>query len=187
MEAGYADASGHMAVLVGRHVLELRRGGARQGQERLVRNGLWSADAGLGGERGGHGMSPAETLAMAQQLLARSDPKTAGLCPRAAALLARQALEQGLDDYWRAKGLPLHDCGTRPQLICLAEYLGDAALAGRAHHTWAALSEASHHHPYELAPGHGELTAWIDVVGDLLPELAAAERSQGEARSARKP
>jgi hypothetical protein len=132
-------------------------------------------------------MTPAETLAMAQQLLDRPDAKTAGLWPRAAALLARQALEQGLDDYWRAKGVPLHDCGTRPQLICLGEYLGDAPLAGRAHHTWAALSEATHHHPYELAPGHGELTAWLAVVGDLLPALAAAERSQGEARRARRP
>jgi hypothetical protein len=118
-------------------------------------------------------MTPNETLAMAQQLLARSDAKTAGLWPRAAALLARQALEQALDDYWRTKGMHLQDCGTRPQLICLAEYLGDAALAGRAHHTWAALSEACHHHPYELAPGQGELTAWIDIVGELLPQLAS--------------
>jgi hypothetical protein len=116
-------------------------------------------------------MTPQETLAMAQQLLARSDPKTAGLWPRAAAFLARQALEQGIDDYWRAKGLPLHDCGTRPQLICLGEYLGDASLAGRAHHTWAALSEACHHHPYELAPGRGELAAWIATAGELLPQL----------------
>jgi hypothetical protein len=113
-------------------------------------------------------VTPNETLAMAQQLLARSEPDTAGLWPRAAALLARQALEQGLDDYWRAKGLPLHDCGTRPQLICLAEYLGDASLAGRAHHTWAALSEVCHHHPYELAPGQDELRAWLRAVADLL-------------------
>ena len=51
-------------------------------------------------------MTPAETLAMAQQLLERADPKTAGLWPRAAALLARQALEQGLDEYWREKAFP---------------------------------------------------------------------------------
>ena len=122
-------------------------------------------------------MTPAATLAMAQQLLERADAKTAGLWPRAAALLARQALEQGLDDYWRERGLPLHDCGTRPQLICLGEYMGDAALAGRAHHTWAALSEACHHHPYELAPGHRELVNWIGTVGELLPQLTAPERS----------
>ena len=43
-------------------------------------------------------MTPTETLAMAQRLLDRPDAKTAGLWPRAAALLARQALEQGLDE-----------------------------------------------------------------------------------------
>jgi hypothetical protein len=127
-------------------------------------------------------MTPTETLAMAQQLLDRADATTAGLWPRAAALLARQALEQGLDAYWREKGLPLHGCGTRPQLICLGEYIGNAALAGRAHHTWAALSEACHHHPYELAPGQGELATWIDTVGKLLPELAAPARTQSEGR-----
>ena len=39
-------------------------------------------------------MTPSETLAMAQQLLERTDAKTAGLWPRAAALLARQALDR---------------------------------------------------------------------------------------------
>ncbi len=116
-------------------------------------------------------MTPAETLAMAQQLLDRADLKTAGFWPRAAALLARQALEQGLDEYWRDQGVALDGFGTRPQLICLREYIGDAVLAGRAHHTWAALSEACHHHPYELALGHGELANLIGNVSALLPAL----------------
>ena len=89
-------------------------------------------------------------------------------------LLARQFLEQALDHYWHTKGLKLHDCATKPQLLCLADYLGDPTLAGRAHHTWAALSEACHHHPYELAPGQGELSSWIETVGVLLPRLAGS-------------
>lgn len=113
-------------------------------------------------------MTPAEILAMAQQLLERADAKTAGLWPRASALLARQALEQGLEEYWRERGVALDEFGTRPQLICLREYIGDAVLVGRAHHTWAALSEACHHHPYELAPGHGELKMWLGAVAELL-------------------
>ena len=116
-------------------------------------------------------MTPIEALAMAQQLLDRFDATTAGLWPRAAALLARQALEQSLDAYWQSKGLPLQACGTRPQLLCLSEYLGDAALAGRAHHAWASLSEACHHRGYELAPSHGELKAWLTTVDDLLVGL----------------
>ena len=133
-------------------------------------------------------MTPAETLTMAQQLLDRADAKTASIWPRAAALLARQALEQGLDEYWREKGVPLHDFGTRPQLICLREYIGDAALGGRAHHTWAALSEACHHHPYELAPGHDELKTWLGAVGELLLQLTAhGSKSMRDAVEARRP
>jgi hypothetical protein len=116
-------------------------------------------------------VTPAGTLAMAESLLARADAGTAGLWPRAAALLARQALEQGLDGYWLRRKMRLEACGTRQQLLCLREYLGDDALAGRAHHTWAALSQACHHHAYELAPGHGELRTWLGTVGELLKAL----------------
>ena len=118
-------------------------------------------------------MTPSEILTMAQQLLGRADARTAGLWPRAAALLARQALEQGLDAYCRDRGLALHECSTRPQLLCLGEYVGDEVLASSAHHTWSALSEACHHHPYELAPSHGELKAWIATTGELLARLEA--------------
>jgi hypothetical protein len=118
-------------------------------------------------------VTPAETLAMAERLLERADARTAGLWPRAAALLARQALEQGLDGYWQQRGMALQACGTRQQLLCLREYLGDDALAGRAHHTWAALSQACHHHAYELAPSHGELRAWLGTVGELLAGMAS--------------
>ena len=116
-------------------------------------------------------MTPTETLALAQQLLDRPDAKTASLWPRAAALLARQALEHGLDDYWRSRGIPLQAIGTTPQLVCLAEYLPDTDLAGRTRHTWHALSQACHHHPYELAPGRDELSAWMATVGELLAAL----------------
>jgi hypothetical protein len=116
-------------------------------------------------------VSPEETLALARGLLERPDARTAGLWPRAAALLARQALEQGLDAYWRARGLRLDPCSTFTQLVCLREYLGDDALAGHAHHAWSSLSEACHHHPYEIAPGHPELLAWTDAVGELLHAL----------------
>jgi hypothetical protein len=108
--------------------------------------------------------TPAELLAMARQLLARASPETAGLWPRAAALLGRQALETSLDGYWSARRMPLESCPTLQQLICLREYLGDADLAGRVHHAWSALSRACHHHPYDLPPSAGELEAWLETV-----------------------
>ncbi len=121
-------------------------------------------------------MTPGETLAMARQVLDRPDARTAGLWPRAAALLARQALEQALDDFWRRKGVSLDGCPTRPQLICLREYLHhDAAgLAGPVNHAWNALSQACHHHPYELAPSLTDLNRHMLVVADLISVGAEA-------------
>jgi hypothetical protein len=119
-------------------------------------------------------MTPTHLLAAAQRLLDRSDARTAGIWPRAAALLARQALEQGLDAYWRAKGLSLATLGTKPQLICLQTYLSDADLAGRASHAWSALTQACHHHPYELSASPAELKAWLTTVAETLAATAAS-------------
>lgn len=117
-------------------------------------------------------MTPQELLAAARRLLDRPDAKNAAIWPRAAALLARQALEQGLDAYWRSKGLKLADLGTKPQLICLAGYLSDQQIAGRASHAWSSLSQACHHHPYELATGHVELRALVSDVDAALAGMA---------------
>jgi len=121
--------------------------------------------------------SPAQLLDTARALLTRSDPHTAGLWPRAAALLARQALEESLDAFWRTKGLSLDTCPTRPQLICLRGYLKDDHLAGQAEQLWGALSRACHHHPYELAPTVGELEGWMENVQKLHSLLADTPRS----------
>jgi hypothetical protein len=111
--------------------------------------------------------TPAELLGMARQLLDRASPDTAGLWPRAAALLGRQALEMAVDDFWHARKMPLESCPTRQQLICLREYLGDDVLAGQVHHAWNALSRACHHHAYELAPTVSELKDWISAVDNF--------------------
>ena len=111
--------------------------------------------------------TPADVLGMARQLLDRATPETAGMWPRTAALLARQALEMAVDEYWAAQRLGLESCATRQQLICLREYLKDPDLAGRVHHAWNALSEACHQHPYELPPTAGELRGWFAAVEDF--------------------
>lgn len=104
---------------------------------------------------------------MASQLLERASSETAGLWPRAAALLARQALEMAVDDFWSSRRLAIASCSTLSQLICLREYLGDGQLAGQIHHAWNALSRACHQHPYELPPTVGELRSWIAVVASF--------------------
>ena len=107
---------------------------------------------------------PSELLALSRGLLSRTDAETAGLWPRASALLARQALEAALDRYWVARAIPLDACATLPQLICLARFLDDPDLAGHVRHAWNALSDACHHHAYELAPTVEELGALLDAV-----------------------
>jgi hypothetical protein len=133
-------------------------------------------------------MTPTDLLAAAQRLLDRPDAKTAGIWPRAAAILARQALEQALDGYWRTKGLRLDTLGTRPQLICLQAYLPDQATAGRASHAWSSLTRACHHHPYELQASHAEILDWLSAVADTLTATmpaGGATAPQPQARGAR--
>jgi hypothetical protein len=104
---------------------------------------------------------------LARDLLSRADPSTAGLWPRAAALLTRQALEEAIDAYWTARQLPLDSLPTQTQLVCMRMMSPDHWLPARLHEAWGALSRACHHHPYELAPTAAELAAWIDVVEDF--------------------
>ena len=125
-------------------------------------------------------MTPTDLLAAAQRLLDRPDARTAGIWPRAAAILARQALEQGLDAYWRSKGLRLDALATKPQLICLGAYLTDGGIAGRASHAWAALTHACHHHPYEVHASPAELSSWIDTVAEVLHATDRADKGQLE-------
>ena len=110
-------------------------------------------------------------LDLARGLLRHADPLTAGLWPRASALLAGQALESTMSRLWARQDLDFHGCGMRTQLICLRTYLGDADLAARAGHAWSALSRASHHHAYELAPTATELQTWLEVVDELIRKV----------------
>lgn len=127
--------------------------------------------------------SAADLLAMAEAVMTRATPSTAGLWPRAAALLARQALETALDDYWQTRGLALGRCGTRQQLICLREYLPSEEAAGRVYEAWATLTRACHHQPYELAPTVAELGALLTTVRGLLPALPGQQPPGGPGSS----
>lgn len=116
-----------------------------------------------------------DMVTAARDLLERVDPMTAGLWPRATALLTRQALETALDDLWllRAPGLEL--CSARAQMLCLPSFLHkNEELAKRVSYTWAALSQACHHHPYELSPTSSELLRWITTVEQLIERVRLA-------------
>ena len=111
-----------------------------------------------------------DMLGMAQGLLGHAHPDTAGLWPRASALLACRAVEATVHRLWERRALDLRGCSMRVQLIFLRTYLGDADLAARAGHAWSALSRACHHHAYELAPTAAELRVWLSAVEELIQE-----------------
>lgn len=131
-----------------------------------------AAGTGVSGEA-----QPRALLELADGLLRRADPTTAGLWPRVAALLALGALEAGLRGLWQRRGLALQGCSMRTQLICLRSFLGDASLAARTSHASSALRRACHHHPYELAPTAAELEAWFAVVRELVEAAELTGRS----------
>lgn len=107
------------------------------------------------------------TLKQARKLLQYYDPATAGMWPRAVALLARQALEEGVGNFWLANAPAVSGCSTRAQLLSLTEYV-DEAVSEEARQIWNVLSRACHHHPYELAPTSAELERWIASVDEFL-------------------
>jgi len=127
-------------------------------------------------------LSPAELLEKARELCWRADDATAGLWPRAAALLARQALEDALDRYWAAtKWEDISKCPTATQLACLWQ-LADRELAELVSSTWAALSSACHIHPYELAPTASELLSWVQAVEGFCNDWGGAGGTEARAK-----
>lgn len=116
-----------------------------------------------------------EVVTAARNLMGRIDPSTAGLWPRATALLARQALEGALDDFWKVRAPGIEQCSMKAQLLCLPHYLRDEELAERASYAWAGLSRACHQHPYELPPTSAELLGWLGTVEELVTHVAIAQ------------
>lgn len=118
-------------------------------------------------------MTPGELLTAARELIGRPDASTAGVWPRTSALLARQALQDVITSRWSAlsETRGLGQAKMRSQLICLPSFL-DPVLARQVTYTWAALSNACHYHPYELAPTAPELDGWINDVTALVAQIA---------------
>lgn len=85
-----------------------------------------------------------------------------GLSLRAAAFVARQALEAAIE---AEVGAP--EASMRAQLLCLVD--DDPERGGEASQLWWALTRACHQHAYELRPTRAEVgalvgraAAWID-------------------------
>lgn len=111
-------------------------------------------------------------LVEARRLIDRGSPALRGVWPRAAALLARQALEEAVAAYWRSRTPAMVGVSARVQHICLAAQLGDRDAASEVAYVWSALSDACHHRSYELGPTEEELRYLCDRVEALSARLA---------------
>lgn len=116
-----------------------------------------------------------DLLHAARALASQPGDDTRGLWPRASALLARQSLEAALKTYWSMTAPGTEDASMRAQLLCLEGYL-PAPVARQAYQVWTALSRASHHHAYELAPTREELLSWFDAVHIVVEQTERAWR-----------
>jgi hypothetical protein len=134
-------------------------------------------------------MDARKLVSAARDLMQRADPATAGIWPRASALLARQALETALDDYWRQHAPGLERCSMRAQLLCLASYLrGDDAehVAERIAYAWVRLSRACHQQVYELPPTAAELSVWLEIVDQFVTSASFHLTPTPKAREAKR-
>jgi hypothetical protein len=77
--------------------------------------------------------------------------------PRTAALLARSALEDWLDEQSASWSSPALGFPTiRSKVVALAS-IRDAAVGEQVRRVWHGLSRAVHHHAYELQPSVAEI------------------------------
>jgi hypothetical protein len=112
-----------------------------------------------------------DLLESARQVVNRADPDLDGVWPRAAAFLARQALEDAVDRLWDQNLPGMRRASRATQLACLGYATPDRELTDGVRVAWHALSRACHHHQYELAPTAAELEMWIEKVDRLVARL----------------
>lgn len=110
--------------------------------------------------------SPAVLLWNAQQLL--DGTLETGQSPaRLSAFLARQALELTITQRCADRGADITFATTASKLVVLRA-LTNAETGDAAATAWSALSNACHHHAYELSPTVGEVRHLCKLVAQLL-------------------
>ena len=119
-----------------------------------------------------------DLIAAAREVVVRPDPELDGVWPRAAAFLARQALEDAVDQMWERNLPDMRYASRATQLACLGYASPDRELTDGVRVAWHALSRACHHHQYELAPTAPELEMWIEKVVRMIERMSpASDRS----------
>lgn len=103
------------------------------------------------------GPTSSELLRDARVVLDQSAAIPVGTWGRAVAVLARQAMERSLDDYWTAFDPAMVGVrNTRASFLCLRScWTDDAAVDG--YYSWQLLSRACHYQSYDVEPSAAEV------------------------------
>lgn len=129
---------------------------------------------------------PEVLVGLARSTIQDQSAELIGIWPRAAAILARQALEIALDQFWLNVAPGVENASARAQLTCLAEYI-ESELASRIRYTWHGLSVACHHHAYDLPPVASELGGWLSDIETFVQEVDRQSLDVDRATPPRRP
>ena len=116
-------------------------------------------------------MATAELLRDARFLIENPPSRAPSLWGRAALLLARQSLEESLEQFWLGRSPDLVWAPMRGQLLCLGEVMKDHETARAVANLWNALSDACHYDAYDLIPNSTEIAHWLNEAEELCEVL----------------
>lgn len=106
-------------------------------------------------------MNGATLLQQAQSILDGNSPQRS----RMASWLARSALEEAIRSRLEQRGRPAGAASMRSLLSCFeVAYLDQPALVDSAQNAWVGLSNACHHHAFQLTPTAAETQQLIAAV-----------------------
>ena len=105
---------------------------------------------------------PAHLLDLAEKALAGTVVTPRARATRAAAILARSALEDVVTDSCAHEGIDVGRTSMRVRLACLRALV--PSIAGDAAVAWSGLSRACHQHAYEIAPHRAEVSHFVAEV-----------------------
>ncbi|BCS35946.1 hypothetical protein TBR22_A51810 [Luteitalea sp. TBR-22] len=117
--------------------------------------------------------SPRDVLQDATELITSTDWATSFWWCRGAALLARQALELSVGQFWEAHDPGMEAASMRAQFLCLHDVELEARVIADARIAYDLLSRACHYHPYELQPTREEVVHWVAAVERFHEALVA--------------
>jgi hypothetical protein len=111
-------------------------------------------------------LSATHLLDLAEKVLAGTVATPRARATRAAAVLARSALEDVVTDLCARDGIDVGRASTRVRLACLRAVA--PSTAGDASVAWSSLSRACHQHAYEIAPHRFEVVYLVSKVRQLV-------------------